>query len=472
MRSYYKTGLGIAVAFFCIPMINTLQAEPFTLDFDAALHQGSDFAAVADSPIWNEQGFTVSLLGQGDLGSWGTGSSSFLDSPALGPSASSTQVVLTQQNGQPFSLQSIDVLDYLSNQAGGNVGQSVTFYGLKPNDTWVQSTFNFSTADYDRERHTFNNDFAELLSVQWNENGANQPVAQAPANRVHMFDNIVVTPSTAPKPAGLTIVALGDSTTAPRVVGAAQAGRPQGVSSFGRNEADPANPPYNIAEPVDATSPQLYVYSDILRDELGDHGVVLHSVNNEGIGSNRTDQAVARLAVDVTAKRPDVVIVQYGINDSWTDDAVPTDPENGNDGLSRIAVDDYADNLRSIVGTLTAAEARVVLMSPNMQAEPYDEWRNTRLYQYVLAMESVYAEALESGKSVDYIDVWQMNQDYVAAGGNLGDLLLDGQHPNALGHRMEADALLRLLAVPEPGSMSCLAVGILALLRGQRKAIE
>src|SRR4051794_16916773 len=79
----------------------------------------------------------------------------------------------------------------------------------------------------------------------------------------------------------IAIVVLGDSTTAPRNVGAGHSGRPDGVTTRGENAADPNNAPHNIVLRENRTSPWLYVYSDVLRDELPARGILLCAVDNE-----------------------------------------------------------------------------------------------------------------------------------------------------------------------------------------------
>jgi lysophospholipase L1-like esterase len=83
-------------------------------------------------------------------------------------------------------------------------------------------------------------------------------------------------------PAGdSTIVAFGDSTTAPRT----------GVTN---------------------------VYADILRTQLPTDGIT-GSVVNEGVPGDNTNGAVSRFSTDVLNHNPDLVIMQFGINDSMVD---------------------------------------------------------------------------------------------------------------------------------------------------------
>ena len=107
------------------------------------------------------------------------------------------------------------------------------------------------------------------------------------------------------------------------------------------------------------------VYADCLPGSLAKHGISA-TVVNAGIGDTTTRDALARLDRDVRRHRPGLVVIQFGINDSWIDvDQGETTP--------RLTRAEFRDNLRIIVHTLRADGARVVLMTPNPMrwADPY-----------------------------------------------------------------------------------------------------
>ncbi|WP_425395393.1 SGNH/GDSL hydrolase family protein [Aeoliella sp.] len=251
-----------------------------------------------------------------------------------------------------------------------------------------------------------------------------------------------------------TIVAFGDSTTAPRSVGAASNGRPAGLSSYGMNQSDITNPPHNTVLSVNETDSHLYVYADMLRDRLADSTYGLEAIDNEGIGGNRTDQALSRLNGDVLAKTPQTVVVQFGINDSAHDagagtaSRVPLDfnEQSGGDGILDNGNDhpfagrgNYTDNLTQLVQTMQQNSIDVVLMTPN-QVVDYSAVTNDRL--------SLYADVVRDvavSESTKLVDVWQIYGDFVADGGTISSLTLDGVHPNAAGHQLVSDALFSLI---------------------------
>jgi len=209
-----------------------------------------------------------------------------------------------------------------------------------------------------------------------------------------------------------TLVAFGDSTTAPREVDGAA----------------------------------LRVYADILQEDLvrrGIHGTVI----NAGVGGNNTDQARARFDTDVLAHHPDLVIIQFGLNDSCID------LWDGKD-RPRISRETYAANLRYFVESLRGRDCDVILMTANPMRwtapliklygrAPYDvndPWGfNLTNREYGDAVRALAAEL-----DVPLIDVYQRFYDYDGVAGQATeDLLLDGMHPNNRGHAMIADWLLK-----------------------------
>lgn len=190
----------------------------------------------------------------------------------------------------------------------------------------------------------------------------------------------------------------------------------------------------------------LYVYPDILRDELPQWGIT-GGVINSGVGGNTTVMARSRFQSDVRNYSPDVVIIQFGINDSAVDTA---------GGSPRVDLSTYTNNMTYFVQTLKNDGAQVVLMTPNPLRwtptllqyyghDPYDVddpmGFNVTLYGYADAV-----RAIAASENVQLIDVFQNYVDYdQVAGQSMDNLLLDGMHPNTQGQRMTGDALVSLI---------------------------
>lgn len=157
------------------------------------------------------------------------------------------------------------------------------------------------------------------------------------------------------------------------------------------------------------------------------------SVTNVGIGGERTDQALKRLAKDVLAQKPSVVTIMYGTNDSYVDQGKNT---------SRITADEYRTNLGKLVDELRAAGITPVLMTEprwGKTAKPngVGEHPNVRLEKYVEACRAVAAE-----KRTPLVDHYQHWTNAEAKGTNIGSWTTDQCHPNPEGHRVLAELLL------------------------------
>lgn len=185
----------------------------------------------------------------------------------------------------------------------------------------------------------------------------------------------------------------------------------------------------------------LKIYSALLEEELQIDGKPVRVIN-AGVPGDTTERARARLVQDVLRHRPDIVIIQFGINDSAMD-VWKTPPA----AECRVPLNAYTANLRDLVRQCQEAGARVVLMTPNpirwtpglikqygkppYQPEDPDGF-NVFLRSYAQAVRSVADE-----RNAGLVDVFAV----IDKKGNADDLLLDGMHPNEHGHRLVADLL-------------------------------
>ena len=226
----------------------------------------------------------------------------------------------------------------------------------------------------------------------------------------------------------------------------------QGKVSAALDERDFVAP---VAQPIDGPAVRVFTLGDSItrgarrgvpptatftaRLQAGLRGAGLAvQVHNVGIGSERTDLALARLDRDVISQRPHLVTVMYGTNDSWVDRGQVA---------SRLTESQYETNLREIVRRLQAAGIRVVLMTEPKFAEQnprngLDEEPNGRLARYVELCRRV---AQETGTLlVDHFAGWDAVQ---RQGRILQSWTTDGCHPNVDGH---ADLAARMLPVIAP----------------------
>ena len=161
-------------------------------------------------------------------------------------------------------------------------------------------------------------------------------------------------------------------------------------------------------------------------------------VTNVGIGGERTDQALKRLST-VLALKPDFVTIMYGTNDSFVDRG---------ETASRLSRKQYRANLVRLITELLSRGITPVLMTEPRWADDAKpngagEHPNVRLEKYVEACREVAASWRVP--LVDHFANWsEARQDGVT----LRDWTTDGCHPNPVGHRVLAKAILPVLAAP------------------------
>jgi lysophospholipase L1-like esterase len=186
------------------------------------------------------------------------------------------------------------------------------------------------------------------------------------------------------------------------------------------------------------------VYADCLPRRLRAAGFEAQ-VHNAGIGDTTTRDAVERLDRDVRSHGPDIVIVQFGINDSWIDiDLGSTRP--------RLTRAEFRNNLRLIVRVLGEDGVHVVLMTPNSMrwSDPYYikafkehpgflDTADERGIDRLLEQYAGDVRAVAKSERVALVDVYQAFEAYGRrAGRSVNDLLLagDGIHPNQAGQAL------------------------------------
>lgn len=196
------------------------------------------------------------------------------------------------------------------------------------------------------------------------------------------------------------------------------------------------------------------VYAQCLPRTLMAHGITAEVVN-AGIGDTTTREGRERLDTDVRSHAPDIVIIQFGINDSWIDaDYGQTKP--------RLTRDEFRDNLHYFIDTLRKDRADVILMTPNPMrwSDPYyvDVFRkhpgllDTSQERGINALLEIYAQDVRDvaqAENVAMIDVFKVFEDYdKQPGKSINDLLLagDGIHPNSAGQSLVCELLTARIA--------------------------
>jgi len=171
---------------------------------------------------------------------------------------------------------------------------------------------------------------------------------------------------------------------------------------------------------------------------------------NAGISGNKATDMQARFQKDAIDQKPDLVMINVGVNDVWH--AFFNFPKNqffpqGNLPTG-VPLAEYRDKITQMVLAAKAAGIRVVLLSPTPIGEILDGPENSRLQEYIAAMREI---ALQN--QCLFIDLNAPCREVIAtyqkhAGKTLNLLAADGVHPNPSGYRIIAFTILRGLGVP------------------------
>lgn len=173
-------------------------------------------------------------------------------------------------------------------------------------------------------------------------------------------------------------------------------------------------------------------YAALLAAALKKKGIDAEVVN-VGVGGERTDQALRRLDKAVVAKKPAVVTIAYGTNDSCVDRG-KKEP--------RITAKEYGENLRKLVKTLQDAGIKPILMTPPRWGDKANlngngEHPNVLLEQYVKVCREVAADT--KTPLVDHFAHWTKK---AKEGTNVSTWMTDECHPNPAGHKVMAESML------------------------------
>ncbi|NPV47089.1 MAG: hypothetical protein HPY69_09015 [Armatimonadetes bacterium] len=210
----------------------------------------------------------------------------------------------------------------------------------------------------------------------------------------------------------------------------------------------PGAKPFTIVAFGDSTTAprgELTVYPMLLERALAAVTPPIKIINS-GAPSDSTREARARFSADVLAHAPDLVIMQFGINDAaidvWRGARRP-----------RIGLTDYAANLAAMVRELRRRRVGIILMTPNplrwtpelraMYGQPpynpdHPDGLNGLLPRYAQKVRDIAGRY-----DVPLVDSFTAFREYgEVPGQSVDDLLLDGMHPNEQGHALEARLLL------------------------------
>ncbi|WP_235033451.1 SGNH/GDSL hydrolase family protein [Rubripirellula obstinata] len=139
------------------------------------------------------------------------------------------------------------------------------------------------------------------------------------------------------------------------------------------------------------------------------------------IGGENSRPGSKRFADDVLTLKPDVVFIDYCLNDRG------------------IGVEAAETHWRTMIQQALQAEVKVVLLTPTPDSHEDITDPNTKLAKHA---ESVRKLGKEFG--VPVVDSYAAFQKRVAGGANVKTFLSQANHPNRKGHQVVADLILAL----------------------------
>lgn len=220
-----------------------------------------------------------------------------------------------------------------------------------------------------------------------------------------------------------------------------------GLFAASRSGAEPVIVAFG--DSTTAARPPLVVYSELLPPRLAKELGIAVKMINAGVRGNTTEHARKRFAADVMEKAPDLVIIQFGINDSAVD-VWKTPPET----TTRISKEAYRKNLEFFVSTIRGKGGQVMFMTPNPKQwtdkmrelygkPPYNvddpDGFNVNLRAFAQEMRAVAKEL-----DVPLLDVMAVYDERWRAKPS-EPLLSDGIHPDQAGQNLVADLLIAFL---------------------------
>jgi lysophospholipase L1-like esterase len=148
-----------------------------------------------------------------------------------------------------------------------------------------------------------------------------------------------------------------------------------------------------------------------------------HAVINvivTAIGGETSDKGEERFREDVLSHRPDVVTIDYGLNDR------------------RIGLENAEKSLTSMIKQAKEQGIKVVLLTPTA-----DVRSNLNEPEDPLNKQAELIRRLAESYNVGLVDSLAEFKAYVSDGGQLKDLMSQDNHPNRKGHDLVAEAVIK-----------------------------
>lgn len=144
------------------------------------------------------------------------------------------------------------------------------------------------------------------------------------------------------------------------------------------------------------------------------------NIVNTAIGGENAAQGASRFEKEVLTHRPDVLFIDYGLNDL------------------RIGLEAAMKSWQEMIGSALENDIKVILLtpSPNMRLELSDPSNELNQHRKQIMR-------LANDHHIGLVDSYQLFLAKSQAGGSVENLMSQSNHPNAKGHRLIADEILR-----------------------------
>lgn len=203
-----------------------------------------------------------------------------------------------------------------------------------------------------------------------------------------------------------------------------------------------------FGDSITAPRKNVVTYSDFIRQEFEKKKLDVKVINS-GVGGNTSSMAKERFEKDVLAHKPDLVIIQLGTNDAAVD--VWKDPPATE---SRVHIDVYEQNLREFITKLKAQNAKIILVT-----SPPTRWTDKLKEMYgkppynpndedgFNVIKKNYVQRMRDVAKSEKVILVDLHKEYYkyhkVKGQTMDDLYLDGLHPNTKGQELEAKMLIK-----------------------------
>jgi acyl-CoA thioesterase-1 len=160
-----------------------------------------------------------------------------------------------------------------------------------------------------------------------------------------------------------------------------------------------------------------YFWEELLKQRYPDAGIKLI---NSGVSGNTTIDGLARLDWDALAYRPDLITINFGINDA----------------AMCIDLEEFKENLmQMIMRTQAGPGSEILLLSSQPLVAPGFDRLVIKYYDAV--------KDVAKAEEVGFVDVYAAWMERVNRGMPLSSFILPGlDHPNEEGYKIIAEALM------------------------------